>query len=139
MVVADPDEALIEAIAEAIRSHRVEVWMAPNAHFGWHCLTCQQERDPFTRSVEVAEQDAISHSARAAFAAMVEHLGLVEEWSVRHAQGIHPGPFTEEGARHWIAQDIKNDERRRWEARGKQRLLRRLVQSRWVEVDHGSE
>jgi hypothetical protein len=108
--MSDPDEALIEAIAEAIRSHRVEVWMAPSAIFGWHCLTCQQERDPFTRSVEVAEQDAISHSARAAYAAMVEHLGLVEETR----------PFL----RDMLAREPHPREKRR------------LV-SRWVEVDHG--
>jgi NAD(P)-dependent dehydrogenase (short-subunit alcohol dehydrogenase family) len=105
MVVADPDEALIEAIAEAIAG-------------GPAALVDLQLRDPGTASNAY-------RSARAAFAAMVEHLGLVEEWTVRHAQGIHPGPFTEDSARRWIAQDIKNDQTR---------LLRRLV-SRWVEVE----
>jgi hypothetical protein len=124
MVVADPNEALIEAIAEAIAES----------------LNDEMEKsDPNWQHTIATQAKDWTDEARAAYAAMTEHLGLVEEWSVRHAQGIHPGPFTEEGARHWIAQDIKNDERRRWEARGKQRLLRRLVQSRWVEVDHGSE
>ena len=79
MVVADPDEALIEAIAEVIRAHRVEVYLAAIGRFGWHCLTCGEEREPLAHSIEVAEQDALAHSARAAYAAMVEHLGLVEE------------------------------------------------------------
>lgn len=71
------DPALIEAIARAIRSHRVEVFT--ETYFddlGWQCLTCGEERKPFTTSIEMAEQDGLSHSARAAYAAMVEYLGL---------------------------------------------------------------
>jgi len=59
--------------------------------------------------------------------------GMREEWAVAHTQGIHPGPFTERSARAWIAQDIENDRRRRLEARGKQRLLRRYV-TEWEEI-----
>ena len=55
------------------------------------------------------------------------------EWTVRHAQGTHPGPFTEARAREWIANDIKSDENRQHAYRGKQRLLRRYV-SEWEEV-----
>lgn len=59
--------------------------------------------------------------------------GWGEEWAVRHAQGIHPGPFTEQQARDWIAANVAGDERRRVEVRGRQRLLRRLVTD-WQEV-----
>ena len=57
-----------------------------------------------------------------------------EEWSVRHSQGIHPGPFTEQQARDWVARDQETDKRRRPEAQGKQRLLRRYVTD-WEEVE----
>ena len=57
-----------------------------------------------------------------------------EEWTVRHSQGIHPGPFTEQQARDWIAADVKRDERRQHQAQGKQRLLRRYVTD-WEEVE----
>jgi hypothetical protein len=57
-----------------------------------------------------------------------------EEWTVRHSQGTHPGPFTEASARAWIANDIKSDDRRRSEYRGKQKLLRRYVTD-WEEVE----
>lgn len=60
------------------------------------------------------------------------------EWTVQHAQGTHPGPFTEQRAREWIASDIKADERRQHAYRGKQRLLRRYV-SEWEEVPLDSE
>ena len=60
--------------------------------------------------------------------------GLREEWTVRHSQGVHSGPFTEKAAREWIARDIEQDNRRRFEARGKQRLLRRYVTD-WEEID----
>jgi hypothetical protein len=57
-----------------------------------------------------------------------------EEWTVRHSQGIHPGPFTEQQARRWIAEDIKRDARRQPSETGKQRLLRRYVTD-WEEVE----
>jgi hypothetical protein len=57
-----------------------------------------------------------------------------EEWTVRHAQGIHPGPFTEKRAREWAADSIARDAHRRPEARGKTRLLRRYVTA-WEEVE----
>lgn len=50
-----------------------------------------------------------------------------EEWAVRHAQGVHPGPFTEAQAREFAANNVKQDERRRPEARDKTKLLRRYV------------
>ena len=56
-----------------------------------------------------------------------------EEWTVRHSQGTHPGPFTEASAREWIARDIEADRHRQLRARGRQRLLRRLVTD-WEEV-----
>lgn len=56
-----------------------------------------------------------------------------EEWGVRHAQGTHPGPFTEEQARRWIAEDIKRDVFRQSQVQGMQRLLRRYVTD-WEEV-----
>jgi hypothetical protein len=58
---------------------------------------------------------------------------LREEWTVEHSQGIHPGPFTEQSAREWIARDIEADERRQFTLRGRQRLLRRYVTD-WREV-----
>jgi hypothetical protein len=59
--------------------------------------------------------------------------GWREEWTVAHSQGVHPGPFTEAAARRWIANDIKADGRRQFQARGKQRLLRRYVTD-WEEI-----
>lgn len=56
-----------------------------------------------------------------------------EEWTVAHSQGIHPGPFTRKSAEEWIANDKKSDERRQLHARGRQRLLRRIV-TEWEEV-----
>ena len=58
-----------------------------------------------------------------------------EEWTVQHSQGMHPGPFTEEAARQWIAEDIKRDAARQLRAQGKQRLLRRYV-TEWEEVEN---
>jgi hypothetical protein len=60
MVVADPDEALIEAIAEAIR--RADGWLTGSES---------------------------ASMARAAYAAMVEHLGLVEETARLYAGGSY--------------------------------------------------
>ncbi|MCW2901849.1 MAG: hypothetical protein JWO67_4114 [Streptosporangiaceae bacterium] len=57
---------------------------------------------------------------------------------MRHSQGIHPGPFTEQAARQWIAADIKADGRRQFAARGKQKLLRRQV-TEWEEVPFDGE
>jgi hypothetical protein len=59
MAVADPDEALIEAIAEAMLVR----WRSQT---GDHVVT-------------VTERESMRGQARAAYAAMVEHLGLVEE------------------------------------------------------------
>lgn len=56
-----------------------------------------------------------------------------EEWTVRHAQGIHPGPFTEQSAREWIAVSKKQDHRRQRPYQNKQRLLRRYV-TEWEEI-----
>lgn len=56
-----------------------------------------------------------------------------EEWTVRHAQGTHPGPFTEQAAREWIANDIARDSHRQSRYQGKQRLLRRYV-TEWEEM-----
>jgi hypothetical protein len=56
-----------------------------------------------------------------------------EEWTVRHSQGTHPGPFTEQSAREWIEADMQADQRRQLHARGRQRLLRRYV-TEWEEV-----
>ncbi len=77
-------------------------------------------------------------AANARLKAEIERLtaqvaGLREEWTVKHSQGIHPGPFTEQGARAWIAESIKHDDRRQRVARGQQRLLRRYV-TEWEEV-----
>ena len=59
------------------------------------------------------------------------------EWTVRARAGrVHPGPFTEKQARAWMAHDAQRDERRRPEARGRQRLLRRQV-TEWEEVRDG--
>jgi hypothetical protein len=70
MVVADPDEALIEAIEAAI-DNATDAPFCP--HDGLehvcHCNTC---------------------AARAAYAAMVEHLGMVEER--RYVEPIRPHP-----------------------------------------------
>ena len=56
-----------------------------------------------------------------------------EEWTVRHSQGTHPGPFTEQQARAWAADNIARDDRRQRAYRGKTRLLRRYV-TEWEEV-----
>lgn len=60
-----------------------------------------------------------------------------EEWAVRHAQGVYAGdygrPLTEQQAREWAKENAARDERRRLDARGKTRLLRRLV-TEWEEV-----
>lgn len=76
----DAERARVAKYAEAIRSHRVEAYMASDAMFGWQCLTCGVERAPFTRSVEVAEQDGPTHHASILVAiADSEQAALVEE------------------------------------------------------------
>jgi hypothetical protein len=64
---------------------------------------------------------------------LVSERELREEWTVGHAQGIHPGPFTEQQARQWIADDRRRDEKRQLASRGRQRLLRRYV-TEWEQV-----
>lgn len=61
-----------------------------------------------------------------------------EEWTVGHAQGVHPGPFTKAAARQWIADDLKRDATRQSGAQGRQRLLRRYV-TEWEEIPLRSE
>jgi hypothetical protein len=96
MVVADPEQALIEAIAaEACE---------PDVNFMF-CTTHQTDSGQWPCPV----------GPRAAYAALVEHLGMVEETYIEPAgfEGVTniPTPTS---------------------------THRRLV-SRWVEVDHGSE
>ena len=62
-----------------------------------------------------------------------------EEWAVRHAQGIYAGShraLTEKQAREWAKENRERDQRRRLEAQGRTRLLRRLVTD-WEEVPEG--
>jgi hypothetical protein len=95
-MMADPDEALIEAIRAIGREHRPSVVDTIR-----NALVC-------ACGVKSTEPDGLErHRAELIHAAMVEHLGLVEE--------------------------------RRASPHDYRRSLRRLVQSRWVEVDHGSE
>ena len=69
---------------------------------------------------------------------MVTNEGLTEEWAVAHAQGTYTGSgygsvLNEQQARAWAASNIAQDARRRHEARGMTRLLRRQVTA-WEEV-----
>ena len=81
MVVADPDEALIEAIAEEVR-HEVR-----GATIGWP----RESVDLFVRPI-----------ALAAYAALVEHLGR-ERWEY----GVERGPFGDKFPAHieWGSSD----------------------------------
>jgi hypothetical protein len=73
MVVADPEQALIEAIAEAIFED--ERCAKP-----WKYETCFIHDDAgFDDPSPSPRCDYVLGRARAAYAAMVEHLGLVEE------------------------------------------------------------
>jgi hypothetical protein len=101
MVVADPDEALIEAIADELSGWQIGT--------GYYSLT-------------ISSTDA-REMARAAYTAMVEHLGMVEE-TRRLADGM-AGTTTDLAG---ITRSFSKP----------QTVQRRLV-SRWVEVDHGSE
>ena len=76
----------------------------------------------------LASTDPAVHAAM--LDALVRAGVLTEEWTVRHSQGVHPGPFTEKAAREWIASDVKRDAGRQFSAQGKQALLRRAV-TRW--------
>jgi hypothetical protein len=73
MVVADPDEALIEAIAEAIFVD--EPCVKP-----WKYDQCWvHEHSGFDDPSPSPRCDYVLGRARAAYAAMVENLGLVEK------------------------------------------------------------
>jgi hypothetical protein len=107
MVVADPDEALIEAIAEALAAAYTSPFGARNPQWDWekpdgpgneyHLSVPMSER--VTQSPYLIGTDAeggryiyhpaISEIARAAFAAMVEHLGLVEETARLYTGGSY--------------------------------------------------
>lgn len=52
-----------ETYALALSRHRVECVMHEGEVFGWHCLTCGEERQPFTYVIETAEQAALAHHA----------------------------------------------------------------------------
>jgi hypothetical protein len=103
MVVADPDETLIEAIRAAVREQALDRFLS-------EALTPD------------ARNWVAGFSARAAYAAMTEHLGLVEE--TRAEPDALGGMVEVVGEVHMVCKPPT--------------MKRRLV-SRWVEVDHGSE
>ncbi|MGZ4518897.1 MAG: hypothetical protein ACXVX9_12215 [Mycobacteriaceae bacterium] len=107
--MADPDEALIEAIAEAIAG-------------GPAALVDLQLRDPGTASNAY-------RSARAAFAAMVEHLGLTVQYGTDDAGDDHE----------WATEQADEGSARRIAADDPGLVVVSRVVSKWVEVDHGSE
>ncbi|MGZ4519747.1 MAG: hypothetical protein ACXVX9_00195 [Mycobacteriaceae bacterium] len=100
--MADPDEALIEAIAEAVS----------------HAASYRAD-DPGEREVYVEGYDL--PIALAAYTAMVEHLGLVEETDAERPCGC---PAGRPSLMCCTDQTV---------------TVRRRLVSRWTEVDHGSE
>ncbi|MGZ6852494.1 MAG: hypothetical protein ACXVGC_00265 [Mycobacteriaceae bacterium] len=118
--MADPDEALIEAIAEAM-------WLDDLSFDG---LTVEVASAEFPWPPEEGLADAYRHSARAAYAAVVAHLELVEETRIQCGQPV--GEFLGHPMACGACQFIRPG------ACGVEIRKTRLV-SRWTEVDHGSE
>jgi hypothetical protein len=107
-MMADPDEALIEAIRAIGREHRPSVVDAIR-----HALVC-------ACGVKSTEPDGLErHRAELIHAATVEHLGLVEETRLIHAPHARVGHV------------LVLDEGWKWGADG---LKQRRLVSRWVEV-----
>lgn len=136
-------EALVAEVAGTLSEH----WNTSGSE-SWFVCRCGWKSGAYLTSAGVNTKtmfathlaDALADllAAREQQARAEAVASLREEWTVRHSQGTHPGPFTEKSARAWISDDIKRDASRQSRAQGRQKLLRRMV-SDWEEISLETE